>query len=172
MSYKSFSYYCGLVCRITIILSSLQGDFLIVLHFVKRFMCDIFVLTQYSHYRDFFCLAPASRLCGFHHHRWVHYIDTTNIEVFRFVWDCSVFNRYSNYWDLFCSGPSFCFFDHHHHGWVCYIDTKKIWFGVCHCFCFLLIYYNSFILLCFILNWPMVQWWSGGWLNGGSSLYE
>ena len=38
--------------------------------------------------------------------------------------------------------------------------TKQLWFGVCHRCYYLLIYYDSFIVLCFILNLPMVQWWN------------
>ena len=38
-------------------------QFLIVLHFVKRFEWNRSVLTQYSYYHDFFSLWPASRLC-------------------------------------------------------------------------------------------------------------
>ena len=38
-------------------------------------------LYQYSYYRDFFCLGPASRLRDRHRHVWVRYIDTTKITV-------------------------------------------------------------------------------------------
>ena len=44
-----YSYYCGLVYHIDIIFRTIQGDFLIVLHFVKRFVWDCSVLTQYSY---------------------------------------------------------------------------------------------------------------------------
>ena len=56
----------------------------------------------------FFCLEPASRLCDRHRHRWVHYIDTTEITVLRFVCYRLVFIQYSYYFDLFFSGQSLC----------------------------------------------------------------
>ena len=53
-----YSYYCGLVYRIYIILSTIQGDCFNFLHLVKRFMWYHSVLTQYSYYHDLFCLWP------------------------------------------------------------------------------------------------------------------
>ena len=43
---------------------------------------------------------------------------------------------------------------------------NKLWIVVCHWLCCLLIYNYSIILSCFVLNWPIVKWWNGGWLNG------
>ena len=51
----------------------------IVLYFVKRFVWDHSVFTQYSYYCDFFCSGPAPRLRDCHSHKWVRYIDTTKI---------------------------------------------------------------------------------------------
>ena len=53
----------------------------IVLNFVKTFVWDRSVFTQYSYYCDFSCSGPASRLSDCHCHRWVRYIDTTKITV-------------------------------------------------------------------------------------------
>ena len=53
----------------------------IVLHFVKIIVWYHSVFTQYSYYRDFFCLGSTSRLRDRHHHGWVRYIDTTKITV-------------------------------------------------------------------------------------------
>ena len=58
-----YSCYCGLVYRIIIILITIQGDFLIVLHLVKRFVWYLSIFTKYSYYREFYCSWPASRLC-------------------------------------------------------------------------------------------------------------
>ena len=54
---------------------------IIVLHFVKRFVWDCSVFNQYSYYRDFLCSGTESRLCDFHRHLWVHYINTKKITV-------------------------------------------------------------------------------------------
>ena len=43
---------------------------------------------------------------------------------------------------------------------------RKLWFGVCHCCYCILIYDDYVILLCFILNWPILKWCNGGWWNG------
>ena len=80
--------------------------FFIVLHLVKMFVWYLFVFTQYSYYREFFCLGPASRLHERDCHRWVRYTDTTKITVLMFVWYCLVFIQYSYYRDFFCSGPA------------------------------------------------------------------
>ena len=48
-----------------------------VLHFVKRFLWDHSVFTQYSYYSELFCLEPASRLSNRHRHVWVRYINNT-----------------------------------------------------------------------------------------------
>ena len=45
------------------------------------FLWYCLVLAQYSYYRDFFCLGPASRLSTCHCHMWLQYIDTTIITV-------------------------------------------------------------------------------------------
>ena len=86
--------------------------------------------------------------------------------VLRFLWDHLVFTQYSYYRYFFCSGPASRLFDLHPHVWVQYIyATKKLRFDVCnHCYC-LLIYDDYVILICFILNWTMLQWWNGGWWN-------
>ena len=55
--------------------------FIIVLHFVKKFVWYWSVCTQYTYYRDFFCLGPASRLCHFHRLVWVQYFHTTIITI-------------------------------------------------------------------------------------------
>ena len=99
---------------------------LIVLHLVKRFVWYIYAFTQYSYYRDFFCLGTASCLCERPRYGWVHYIDTTKITILRFMWDSSVFIQYSYYPDFFCSGPVLLLLNRHHHVWVRYIDTTKI----------------------------------------------
>ena len=39
------------------------------------------VFNQYSYYRNFFCLRPASCLRGCHRYVWVRYINTTKITV-------------------------------------------------------------------------------------------
>ena len=46
-----------------------------------RFVWDPSVFTQYSYYRDLFCLEPALRLRYCYCHGWVCYIDTTKIMV-------------------------------------------------------------------------------------------
>ena len=96
-----------------------------VWHFVKSFLWDCSVFTQYSYYCDLFCLGPASHICDCHFHMWVRYIDTTKITVLRFVWDCSVFTQYSYYCD-FVFGATLPLCNRQHHWWVSYIDTKKI----------------------------------------------
>ena len=53
----------------------------IVLQFVKSFVWDWSVFTQYSYYCDFLCSRPESRLCDRHRNIWVRYIDTTKITV-------------------------------------------------------------------------------------------
>ena len=62
-----------------------QGQYkvtvLIVLHFVKRFVWDCSFFTQYSYYRDLFCLGTELRLRDRHSHAWVRYIDTTKTTV-------------------------------------------------------------------------------------------
>ena len=62
------------------------------------------------------------------------------------------FTQYSYYLDFFCLDPASCLPNHHRHGWVRYIETKKLRFGVCHSWYCLLIYNDSVILSCFILN--------------------
>ena len=80
MSYH-WSYYCSLIYCINKILRRIQGDFFTVLHFVKRFVWDCLVFTEYSYYCEFFFLRPVLRLCNCHCHGWVSYIDTTKITV-------------------------------------------------------------------------------------------
>ena len=53
----------------------------VVLHFVNGFVWYQSVFTQYSYYRDFFYLGPASHICDHHRHVWVCYFDTTKIMV-------------------------------------------------------------------------------------------
>ena len=52
-------------------------NFFIVLHFVKSFVGDRSVFTQYSYYRDLFCPGPELRLSDFHCHVWMHCFYTT-----------------------------------------------------------------------------------------------
>ena len=100
--------------------------FFMVLHFVKSVVWYIFVFNQYSYYRAFLCLGPASRLRERHCHGWVHYIDTTKITVFMLVWYRLVFTPYSYYRELFCSGPASRLCNWHLHVWVRFIDNTKI----------------------------------------------
>ena len=51
----------------------------IVLHFVKEFLWNIFVFTQYIYYCDLFSSGPASRPYDCHCHVWVRYFNTTKI---------------------------------------------------------------------------------------------
>ena len=53
--------------------------FFILLHFIKSLVWYQSDFIQYSYYRDFFCLGPASRLCDSHGLVWVCYFDTTKI---------------------------------------------------------------------------------------------
>ena len=76
-----YSYYWYFVYRIEKIFRTEQGDCFLVLHFVKMFVWDRSVFTQYSSYFDFFRLGPALRLCDRHRHVWVHYFNTTKITV-------------------------------------------------------------------------------------------
>ena len=68
-----------------------------VVHIVDRFVWDSSVFTQYSYYRDLFCLGTASCLCDFHHHVWVRYIDTAKI----MVWCMSLILIYMTYFSVF-----------------------------------------------------------------------
>ena len=133
-----------------------------VLHIVKRFVWDISVLTQLSYYCDFFCLGPASCICDHHLHRWVRYIDTKN---YGFKVCVRLFSFYSVQlllW-LILFGDSIKFFIITIVMYECAIlIPRQLWFCVCHCCYCLLIYENVVILLCFISNWPMVQWWNVG----------
>ena len=69
-----------------------------------------------------------------------------------FAWFCSVFFLYSYYCELFCSEAAWRLCDCHCQGWVRYINTTKIRFGVCHCCYCQLIYDDSVIILCIIIN--------------------
>ena len=120
------SYYCGFFYCIDIILSTIQGEFFIVLHFFKMFVWYIFVFTQYSYYRDFFCSGPASRLCGRHCHGWVRYIYTTKIMVLMLMWYRLFFTTYSYYRDLFFWGSALRLRNRHRHMWVRLIGNTKI----------------------------------------------
>ena len=131
-------------------------------------MWDCSVFTQCSYYRDFFSLVPASRLCDFHRHGWVHYIDTTIITVLKFVWDCSVTIQYSYYRDFFCSGPALRLSNRHFHVWVLYIDTTtiRVW-----CVSLLLLsidlrWLSYFIIFYFkTTNGKMEKWLMFNWCN-------
>ena len=160
------SYYCGFIYRIKIIFRTVQVEFFyIVLHFVKMFVWYLFVFNQYSYYRDLFCLGLASCLRERHHHRRVCYIDTTKTTVLRVVW----------YWLFYIY--TFIIVTYFVRGQHCVfvisivmcecaiLIPRKLRLRVCHCWYCLLIYDDSFIILCFILKWPMVQWWNGAWWN-------
>ena len=140
-----------------------------VLHFVKRFVWDLLVFTQYSYFCDFFCLGPKLRLRYFHCHGWVRYILTTKITVFRFVWDCSVFTQSIHYCDFFCLGIRLCLCNHHCHGWVHYTYNTNI---MVWCMSSLLLSIDlqsfcDFIMFYFKLtNGTMVKWWMKKWFNG------
>ena len=70
---------------------------------VLRLVWYISVFTQYSYYRDFFCLWPASRLHNQHCHVWVRYIHTTNITVACMSWlILSIDLRWICYFIMFC----------------------------------------------------------------------
>ena len=163
VSYQYMSYYCGMVyCIDKKIKENTGWLFFTVLHFVKTFVWYRSVFTQYSYYRDFFCLGTALRLHDCHPHGWVHYIDTAIITVLRFVWYCSVFNQYSYYRDFFCSGTASHLRDCHIHSWVRYIDTTKItvWcmpslilsIGLQWLFYFIVFYFKP-------TDGEMVKWW-------------
>ena len=132
-------------------------------------MWYLFVFTQYSCYRDFFFLGPASRLHECHCHGWVRYIDTTKITVLMFVWYCLVFTPYSYYRDFFCSGPELRFCNCHRPTWVRYIDNTKIMVA---CISSLILSidlrrYWYFIIFYFKLtNGAMDKWWMVKWYNG------
>ena len=125
-------------------------------HFVshKYWICSFVFFSNttfsYSYHCDFFCSRQAPRFCDHHHHKWVLYIDTTNIMVLRFVWDWSVFTQYSYHCEFFSLGPALRLCNRHRHGLLRYIDS------VCHCYYFLLINGKYVILLCFIL----CSWWN------------
>ena len=72
----------GLVYRIDILFRTIQG---VTVRYsptlFDRFVWIFSVFTQYSYYRDLFCLGPSSRLCDRHSHMQVRYIDITNITV-------------------------------------------------------------------------------------------
>ena len=157
MIYQYMYYYCSLVYIIN------GWLFLTVIHFFTRIVWDCSVYTKFSYYHVFSCSKPALHICDCNCPGQVLYIDAKKITVLRFVWDCLVFIQYSYYRDLFCSGQELRLCDSHHHIWVCYIDTIKLRLHVCHFWYCLLIYDYSIILSCFILNWPMVQWWNGRW---------
>ena len=141
----------------------------IVLHFVKRFVWYLFVFTQYSYYRDFFCLGPASRLRECHRPGWVHYIDTTIMTVLMFLWYRLVFTQYGYYRDFFCSGTALRLRNHHRHVWVQYIDTKNITVACMSSlilsidiqwFCYFIMFYFK------LTNGEMVKMWIVKFFNG------
>ena len=68
-----------------------------VLHVVYRFVRDHSFFTQYSYYRDFFCLGSASRLRDWHRHVWVRYTNTTKIT----VWCISSILIYMTYFSVY-----------------------------------------------------------------------
>ena len=129
-------------------------------------MLECSVYNQYRYYCDLFCFGPASRFYYCHFHMWVRYIDTTKIMVLKFVWDCSDFTKYSYYCDFLCLGQYCVLVIAIITGERGILILQKIRFGVCHCWYCILVYDDSIILLCFILNWPMVQWWNYALLNG------
>ena len=126
--------------------------FLIFLQFVKRFVWYIYVFNKYSYYCDLFCLGPASRLCEHRCHVWVHYIDTAKDTVPMFVWYRTVNITDSSVWGKLCVFVIVIV--------MCkcaLFIIRKLWLRVCHwCYC-ILIYDDTDISLCFILNWPILQ---------------
>ena len=132
-------------------------------------MWDLFVLTQYSYFRELCFLGTASLLRYCYCHGWVRYIDITKITVLRFVWDCSVYNQYSYYCYSLCSISSLNLCSHHHHGWVHYTDTTNITVWCMSLvllsidlqpFCYFIMFYFK------LTNGTMVKWWMVKLCNG------
>ena len=115
----------------------------------------------------FLWYCSALHLSDLHRHGWVRFIDTTKITVLRFLWDCSVFVLNTVIIvTYFVRGQHFVLVIAIVTGECAILILQKLRFVAFHCCYCLLIYDDYVILLCFILNLPMVQWWNGGWWNG------
>ena len=128
-------------------------------------MSYISLFTQNSYYCDFFCLGASSHLRERHCSGLVSYWYYKNYGLM-FVWYSSFFTPYSYYHEIFCLGPALCLHNCHFHVWVRFNDNTKITVA---CMSLLLLStdiqrYWYFIM--FYLNWTVVQWRNGGWLNG------
>ena len=98
-----YSYYFGFVYCINIISRTIQGDFFIVLHFVKRFVWESSVLPQWIYYCDFYFLCPSSRLrdraiIGYGSPTW----SIVNCNTVKYYYNFLIKITASSYYLLFC----------------------------------------------------------------------